>query len=96
MSEIDFLVGETVAEVCEDYRIAFDASAEAERRLYADVVGSCVCLDADGEPLAFSGLIGRRVASTSTANGVLKLTFTDGAALLPPPAGYPPPEDDQT
>src|SRR5436190_21593559 len=81
MSDIDFLVGESVLEIREDYRIVFKASAEPEPRLYVDVAGPCDCVDAEGERLALSDLIGRTVASTSTTSGVLMLVFADGASL---------------
>ncbi len=53
MSEIDFLVGRTVVEVRYDERVVFDAGAEPEPRLYADV-GDAVCLDEHGRLSAAS------------------------------------------
>jgi hypothetical protein len=79
MSDIDFLVGEAVANV-QDERIVFDAGAEGKPRLYADV-GPCVCVDQTGKPLALDALVGRAVASVSTDEGVLTLAFSDGAML---------------
>jgi hypothetical protein len=79
MSEIDFLVGETLANVRDDDRLVF-AYAGQEADLYADV-GPCVTLDAQGEVVPMSDLVGRTVAATSTAGGSLRLTFTDGSTI---------------
>src|SRR5215471_2891548 len=81
MLEIDFLVGETVIEVRKDYRIVFDVGADPAPRLYADVIEPRLCLDSDHQPLSLACLVGRTVASASTAGGVLSLAFTDGATV---------------
>lgn len=84
MSEIDFLIGQTVVEVRDDDRIVFEAGNEPEPSLYADV-GRVVCLDPDGKPLALPELVGRAISQASTTDGTLLVTFTDGATLRTPP-----------
>jgi Family of unknown function (DUF6188) len=79
MSEIDFLVGETVVDVRETERLVF-AYARPEADLYADL-GPSVTLGPQGEVLPMSDLVGRTVAATSTAGGSLRLTFTDGSTV---------------
>jgi hypothetical protein len=79
--ELVFLAGRTVVEIRDGDRIVFEAGAEPEPRLYADV-GSPVFADRDGKTLRMADLMGRTVASGSaSSNGVLLLTFTDGATL---------------
>jgi hypothetical protein len=84
MSEIDFLVGRTVAEVRYDERVVFDVGAQPEPRLYADV-GDAVCLDEHGRRLSVQDLAARIVAEVSTNGGVLHIAFTDGATLRSDP-----------
>lgn len=80
MSEIDFLVGRAIVEVRDDERVVFEAGAQREPRLYADV-GNAVCTDRHGERLSVLDLGGRTVAAVSTDDGVLHIEFTDGATL---------------
>ena len=80
MSEIDFLIGQTVVEVRDEDRIVFEAGKEAEPSLYADV-GRVVCLDRDGKRLALIELVGRAISQVSTAAGTLLVTFADGATM---------------
>src|SRR5919197_5897997 len=79
MSEIDFLVGETVVDVRDDERLVF-AYAGPESDLYADL-GPSVTLDTRGAALPISNLVGHTVAAASTAGGALRLTFTDGSTI---------------
>jgi hypothetical protein len=80
VGELAFLVGETVVEVRDGDRIVFEAGPKPEPRLYADV-GPSVCADTEGAPLCMEALVGRTVASVSTTDSVLVLTFADGATL---------------
>ena len=84
MSEIDFLVGRTVVEVRNDERVVFEAGTKPEPRLYADV-GYAVCLDSSDQPLSIGELVGRTVAEVSTSDGVLRISFADGATLQTEP-----------
>jgi Family of unknown function (DUF6188) len=80
MGELDFLVGEVVVEVHDRDRIVFEAGVKPEPRLYADV-GPFLCADSEGTPLPVAALVGRTVASASATDGILSLTFADGATL---------------
>jgi hypothetical protein len=84
VSEIDFLVGQTVVEVRYDERVVFDSGIEPEPRLYADV-GSAVCLDGHGAHVSVEDLAGRTIGEVSTNGGVLQIGFTDGATLRSEP-----------
>jgi hypothetical protein len=80
MSEVDFLVGQTVIEVTDEGRIVFVDGTGPVPSLYA-AVGDCLCSDANGESLQIERLAGRRVGATSTEAGTLTLSFRDGASL---------------
>lgn len=80
MSEVDFLLRETVAELRDGNRIVFQIGDKPEPRLYVDV-SEYLCVQPEGDPVPLPGLVGQTVASTSTSSGVLTLEFTDGTTL---------------
>ena len=84
MSEIEFLVGEVVAEVRDDCWVIFKVGDDSQPRVYASVANA-VCADADGASLPLADLVGRSVAAATTDCGALTLEFVDGASLLSQP-----------
>jgi hypothetical protein len=79
MSEVAFLVGQTVSEIRDGNRIVF-VPGEPEPSLYADV-GECTVIGTAGEPRPLGSLVGLTVTATSTASDVLVLEFNDGSTL---------------
>jgi hypothetical protein len=81
MSDVDFLVGKTVVAVQESgTRIIFELGEKPEPALYADV-GPHTYRDDHGVDRVIASLVGSVVADTSTLNGALLLSFTDGSLL---------------
>lgn len=84
MSEIEFLVGKTVVEVQRNpgggARIIFDLGDGPAPALYADV-GSCLYEDEEGVTRVLTGMVSTVISDTSTDNGTLVLSFTDGSLL---------------
>jgi hypothetical protein len=79
--ELDFLVGQVVAEVRYADRMVFVAGSRPEPDLYADV-GNAEVIDSQGGPITLDGLIGRVVQSASVdPDGTLCLAFNGGASL---------------
>lgn len=89
MSDIGFLVGKTVVAVHEGgTRIIFELGEMPEPALYADV-GPHTYRDDHGVDRVIASLVGSVVADTSTLDGTLLLSFTDGSALrCEPDANY--------
>ncbi len=84
MSEVGFLVGSSVVEVQRNpgggARIIFDLGDGPAPALYADV-GSCLCEDGTGVTRVLTGMVKSVVSDTSTEDGTLMLSFTDGSVL---------------
>jgi len=80
MSEVAFLVGQTVTEIRDDNRVVFVSGDKPEPSLYVDV-GECAVTSADGQSQPLESLVGLAVTATSTSGDVLVLEFNDGSIL---------------
>jgi Family of unknown function (DUF6188) len=95
MSEIDFLVGQTVVELrypANGLRVVFDAGERVEPALYADIEEAFAFTDGSGEihqirldePSTLASVLsiaGQTVVAVSTDDAVLDLSFADGSSL---------------
>jgi Family of unknown function (DUF6188) len=95
MSEIDFLVGRTVAELrypVNGLRIVFDVGERVEPAVYADIEEGFTFTDASGESHAIRldesstlayvlSVAGQTIEAVSTDGAVLELRFANGSSL---------------
>jgi Family of unknown function (DUF6188) len=94
MSELDFLIGQTVEEFrypANGLRVVFDSGDHVEPRLYADLEGAFRFVDSAGtthvvdDDLSSLGAVfavaGEKVERVSTTDGVLALHFSDGNSI---------------
>jgi hypothetical protein len=95
VSEVDFLVGQTVAQFrypANGLRIVFDVGDRAEPALYADIEQAFTYIDRSGDAhevdlndpstlASVLGIAGQAVEGVSTDDAVLSLRFSDGSSL---------------
>jgi hypothetical protein len=80
MSDVGFLVGKAVVAVHDGARIVFELGEKPEPALYADI-GIHTYRDSHGIDRVIASIVGIVVADTSTTDGALLLSFTDGSLL---------------